>query len=327
MGKNISLTLILLPLLLAPCWAAGSASPDQATLNTFLFSAVSEPIAASASAQVVSFIDEDIGSLIDGEIQNLLVTEGQKVKKNELLIEFRCDAYILSLKRQEINLRRARLKEKIASEDFRRNKALFLEKTVSNTNFQKTIDALELASIEVMQSEVSISLAQYNESNCRVLAPFDGQVTHIYSGKGGYVTAGTSLLHLLQTDRLEVIAELSKEELEQARNSAELIFVADEISSPVLIRAVNEQQDIKTGRQRVHLTMQKSQPIVAGMVGSVQWISEQRRIPPQYLLRRQQSLGILLMKGGQMKFEPIPGAIYGLPVNIELPFNTEVVLP
>ena len=327
MHKLFLVTTFTLSILLLPGLAGSNPPSPRQSPASFLFSTISKPLIATAPAQVVSGNEEDIGSLIDGEIKTLDISKGQHVKQHQLLIEFRCDAYSLTLRQQQISLRKAQLLEKIASTELQRNQALFKENTISATTYQKAIDALELAAIERAQSEVARLLAQYKHSNCQIRAPFDGQVTTVYSGKGGYVTAGTPLLHLLQTDNLEVMAELDKEQLEQIQPSKSLDFIADEIKAPVAIRAINEKQDARTGRQQVYLTLKNAERIVSGMRGRLQWISEQRQIAAKFLLRRQQALGILLKKGDKVEFKPIPGAIYGLPAKLELALDSEVILP
>ena len=71
-----------------------------------------------------------------------------------------------------------------------------------------TIEALEAG---VKQAEQALRQAQLDVDNCTLYAPFDGEVSQLYSVAGGYARTGSRVAHVVMMDPVKVDFALSSE--------------------------------------------------------------------------------------------------------------------
>ncbi len=295
--------------------------------KTVLFSTASKPLVFSAPAHVVSLNTANIGALLDGVVDSVPVLEGQIVASGRVLVTFNCARRKLDLKQAKLNVQRAQITATAAVRAQARDAELAKRKTISATLYQSAIKAAELALIDRGLKEIIRDRALKRVENCQITAPFRGQVTKINIAKGSYVATGATVLTLLQSEALEVIAALSSEELEQAQQAKRLVFKAAEKDVVAQIRAVDRLQDRVSGLQRVHLTVETPARLVAGMQGQLQWAAEFRQLPARFLVHRNKAVGVMIVRDGKAVFHPVPGAIDGLPIRLELRPGTRIILP
>jgi HlyD family secretion protein len=110
----------------------------------------------------------DIPSRLSSTIQEMLVDEGYKVQKGQLLVKLSCEDYIEAAK--------------IATINFERNKGLHRAGTVT----KEVLDQLENAKIQ----------ADIKTGWCAIDSPLDGTVLSRYHEPGEWVDPGTRLLTL-----------------------------------------------------------------------------------------------------------------------------------
>jgi len=301
---------------------ATAANPSAA--QSVLFPDISTPLTISAPAHVVSLNTANIGALAAGVVVSVSILEGQIVDQGTELVKFNCTGRILDLKQAQLNVQRAEITERAAK---KRDAELWQRKAISETVYQASAKLFELASIDRGLKEIVRDRAKERVDNCRITAPFRGQVTRMNIGRGSYVAAGATVLQLLQIEKLEVISELSMEELEQVQRADKLVFKAGELKVAATIRAVDRVQDSATGLQIVHLTVKAEARLVAGMQGDLQWTAEFRQLPARFLAQRGGVAGVMTESSTGLVFRPVPGAIDGLPIKVELGPNVRVIAP
>jgi len=304
---------------------ATTATPG--TAQSVLFSDVSTPLTISAPAHVVSLNTANIGALAAGVVVSVSILEGQIVDQGTELVKFDCTGRILDLKQAQLNVRRAEITERAERAAQKRDAELWQRKAISETVYQASVKLFELASVDRGLKEIVRDRAKERVDNCRITAPFRGQVTLVNIGKGSYVATGATVLQLLQIEKLEVISELSMEELEQVQRADKLVFKAGELKVAATIRAVDRVQDSTTGLQIVHLTVKAEARLVAGMQGDLQWTAEFNQLPARFLAQRGGIAGVMTESSTGPVFRPVPGAIDGLPIKVELGPNVRVIAP
>ncbi len=128
---------------------------------------------------------------IDGILESIDFTEGQSVKKGDVLFRMR-DA------EQAARVREAKARAKLAEEIFRRISALAESEVSAQTEFDTASAELEVARAEVQLREVELE-------RTRVRAPFEGVVGARLVSPGERVRRSTRLVRIDAIDRLQLV--------------------------------------------------------------------------------------------------------------------------
>lgn len=131
---------------------------------------------------------------IDGIIETIEFTEGQSVKKGDVLVTLR-DA------EQAAHVREARARAKLASEIFERISALASKEVSAQAEYDRASAELEVARAEVQLREVE-------HAKTRVRAPFDGVVGARLVSPGERVRRMTKIVRIDAVDRLQLVFAL-----------------------------------------------------------------------------------------------------------------------
>lgn len=317
---------LLAVLVLAGAMAGGHAAAAQ-DLKTAQFSTIGENVRFSAPARTVSLSHAVIAPQVDSIIMNVPVLEGQSVAAGDTLVEFNCTAAQLNLTTQTLQLDRAKVLEASARKALERSNALLKDNAVSAVVHEKSQADFDLARTDRGLQQVARDQALRTVSQCKIPAPFSGQITGIRFGAGSFVAAGTTVIEMIDPAGLEVVANVTPDELEQIQAAPELTFVSGDIRVRLAVRAVIGLVDPTTRTQTVHLNTIAAQPMAAGLPGEMEWRAERRLIPAQYFVRKGPQLGLRILKGGKPVFVPIKNAVQGLPALVELAPLTKVIVP
>ncbi len=214
-------------------------STDKVSLQT-----ITETV--SASGKVQPEVEVKLSSDVSGEIVEMLVKEGDVVKKGQLLCKINPEIYISSFDRAVAGLNstkagyessKARLDQaqsqlKKAETAYQRNKKMFEEKVISASDWEIVKSAYEVAKAEVEAAEQGVSGAQYNVKSgsasvreakenlnkTDIFAPVDGTVSKISRKKGERVagtsfTDGTEILRISNLQEMEVKADVGENDI------------------------------------------------------------------------------------------------------------------
>lgn len=280
----------------------------------------------SAPATVVSLNDSSISAEVQGRALKIKAEVGDKIRKGALLVELDCRNYINNKQQAIAALRLSKTQRDFARKQFTRNQRLLQRGVLPRESFDKSESDLSTSLADLALKQTSIDSAELAISKCKIYAPFSGQVTAKNVQQGQLITPGTSLVQLLQTDKLEVEAELSPNELSTARNSPKLLFTTNSVSQTVTIRSVIQQLDSASNTLRVRLSLRSNDEIITGLNGRLKWQDGSRKVPSEYLVSRNGALGVMLAIEGKAKFHPIPSAREGQPATVSLLSNTQVII-
>ncbi len=146
-----------------------------------------------------------ISADIPGKVVHLAVKEGDRVQPGELLLQLDDTQYRSSHSqaRAANASAAARLREvesalKVAESSYQRQRALFEQRLLAqsewdqaNTNVESARAAVATAREEVARSQAALEAAADNLSKCRFVAPFDGVVSALNVEQGEIVMIGT----------------------------------------------------------------------------------------------------------------------------------------
>lgn len=280
----------------------------------------------SAPATIVSLNDSSISAEVQGRALKINAEVGDRIKKGALLVELDCRNYINTKQQALAALKLSKTQRDFARKQYTRNKRLLQRGVLPRENFDRSESDLSTSLADIELKQTTINSAELSISKCKIYAPFSGQVTAKNVQQGQLITPGTPLVQLLQTDHLEIEAELSPDELASARKSPRLQFITGNLSATVTIRNVIQQLHAASNTLRVRLTIPDNESMIAGLNGRLKWQDGSRKIPPEYLVNRNETLGIMLAVDGKAKFHPLPSAREGQPAQVSLLSNTQVII-
>ena len=289
----------------------------------------------SAPANIISLNHSTISAEITGRALKVDVEVGDIVNKDQKLASLDCRSYSLAKKQAKAALKVAKTQFNYSKKQLVRNKNLVKKGIISREVFEKA-EAGELSSLaDIELQKVSIETADLAISRCQIKAPFSGQITNRLVQKGQLVTAGTPLFKLIQSNRLEIQAKLSPSDVKKLKESPSLIFVTDnavagDTKLKATVRSIIQTIDEATRTQEVRLSLPENTNIATGLSGRLVWSNKAKRLPAEFLIRRNNQLGVMVAEEivnniGKGKFIPLANAHEGQPADIMLPKNTAVI--
>ncbi len=203
-----------------------------------------EKVSASGTVQPVTEVK--IAPEVSGEIIDLMVEEGDSVKRGVLLVKIRPDTWESQLQRAQAGLsqQRANLAQSEANhnsskaqfiraeQEFNRQEKLWNEKVISEADWQLAKQNYAIAKSDVISAEKSVEASKYiiqstgaslreaqeNFRKTSVIAPMDGIVSKLIVKKGERVVgtatmAGTEMLRIADLHVMEVRVNVNENDI------------------------------------------------------------------------------------------------------------------
>lgn len=164
---------------------------------------IDEVVIAKGEIQALG-AERPIKSKISGIIDKVLVKEGDKVKKDQILISINTDsleARSPALLQEKLNLEKSL---KLQKEIIERNKQVYIQGAISLLEVLKLEKVLLdiNSNLERKKAEIKLNLIKINNSN--IISPMDGDVFDLIPKNSGYYTnAGETLLKVVPDGELE----------------------------------------------------------------------------------------------------------------------------
>jgi HlyD family secretion protein len=172
---------------------------------------------------------------VSGEIVSLPFKEGDDVKKEDLLVRIKPDAYFPQLKQQyaaikvmesniktqEVNLKKLQLDLDRAKELYSKGLASSSDLETAQTNYDATIAQINTIHAQINQQKASLSSVQYDLSKTTINSPMSGTVTQLNNELGEKVL-GTSFNIGSQ---IMTISDLSKMECQVEVGETDVTFI------------------------------------------------------------------------------------------------------
>lgn len=203
-----------------------------------------EKVSASGTVQPVTEIK--LAPEVSGEIRELVVEEGDSVKKGDFMVKIRPDTWLSQLERAEASLNQQRANQ-ISSEaalsraeatytrskqDYERQQKLWNEKVISESEWQlaqqnfkvaendlkSSRQSLEAARFIVRSSEATVREARENVRLTSVVAPMNGIVSKLSVKKGERVVGtaqmqGTEMMRIADLNAMEVRVNVNENDI------------------------------------------------------------------------------------------------------------------
>ena len=141
------------------------------------------------SATIRGRQDIEVYPQVGGTLQKLCVTEGQKVKKGQVLFVIDQVPYRAALNTAEASLKAAEAQEATAQLNYDSRKKLYDQKVVSEIDMQTAQNTLLSAKAQVAQAKAQVVNARNSLSYTTVTSPADGVVGTLPYRQGALVSS------------------------------------------------------------------------------------------------------------------------------------------
>jgi len=200
----------------------------------------------SASGKIQPEVEVKLSPDVSGEVVELLIKEGDKVKKGDLLAKIKPDIYesnyeqmqaaLNSQKANEANAkaRLAQVKSQYinAKLTFERNETLYKQSAISQSDYDAAKTAFDVAKEEVSAAEELHKAAQFNVQSTNatvkearenlaktnIYAPVDGTISKLNIELGERVVgttqfAGTEIMRIANLNEMEVSVDVNENDI------------------------------------------------------------------------------------------------------------------
>lgn len=179
----------------------------------------------SATGKIQPEVQVKINAEVSGEIIELPVREGQRVRRGQLLVRIKPDAYQAQVERAEAALGISRANLQKAEADFRRVSELYGKKLVSDSDMDLSRAAYESAKASFNQASAALKEARETLAKTTIYSPMDGVVSQLVSEIGERVSGS----QFMQGTQIMTIADLSRMEarVDVGENDVVLVSIGD----------------------------------------------------------------------------------------------------
>jgi multidrug efflux system membrane fusion protein len=147
------------------------------------------PVELRAIGNVQAYSTVTIKSKVGGELVGVHFTEGQDVKKGDLLFTIDPRPYEAALKQAEANLQRDLAKAKSALEDARRYESLIQRQVVSPQQYEKVRSDADALEATVLADRAVLENAKIQLDYCSIRSPIDGRTGSLIVKQGNIIKA------------------------------------------------------------------------------------------------------------------------------------------
>lgn len=168
------------------------------------------------SARLKGQSDVTITPQVSGQLMQIAVSEGQQVKKGQVLFVIDSRNAQLELEAAQANLESALAAENSAKMEYESNKNLFEKKIVSRYMLDNSENSYKRAQATVAQASASVNRAKVTLGFCTITSPVTGIIGEIPVRTGDQVSPASHLTIVSGNTNMDAEFSLSESILEEA---------------------------------------------------------------------------------------------------------------
>jgi multidrug efflux system membrane fusion protein len=236
-GMKISLRilgLLLLTLFSSACSngkAKNSIAPPPVIVG--LATKKTVPVELRAIGNVQAYSTVMVKSKVGGELVRVHFTEGQDVKRGDLIFTIDPRPYDAALKEAEANLQRDLARARNAAEDARRYESLMQRKVVPTQQYEKIRSDADALEATVLADKAAVENAKIQLDYCSIRSPLDGRTGSLSVKQGNIIKADDiTLVVIHQIIPIDVSFSVPEQFLPEIRKRMASKKLQIEASSP-----------------------------------------------------------------------------------------------
>ncbi len=184
---------------------AGAPPPPEVSVAKVLVKPVSQWDEFSGRVEAVESVD--LRPRVSGYIEHVNYTEGQEVKKGDVLFTIDARSYRAELARAQADLARARAQAELGRSEAARAHKLSEIQAISTEEYEQRRSASAQAQANVAAAQAAVEAARLNLEWTQVRAPINGRAGRALVTAGNLVSAGDAasvLTTLVSLDKVHV---------------------------------------------------------------------------------------------------------------------------
>lgn len=315
----------ILTLLFCLCTGTAALADEAIPVRTLPLSQLAIYPESSAPAAVVSLNDSSIASQIEASVSTVPVRIGDQVKTGAILVQLDCQRFKLDRAQLQGEKQAIQAKLKLSEWQLQQAQTLAEQQSLPLQQVQERESQRAVLRGNLAAHNARLKLTEQKIANCVIKAPYPGVIMDRQIAVGQYATRGQSLVRLLDVSKPEVSAQVPSRDARALSLASKLTFEHDGQRYPLKLRTLLPVIHTKTATQEVRLDFVDRYD-VPGAAGRLLWRDKIMHLPVQYLVKRNQQLGVFINQAGIAHFHPLPNAQNGRPVAINLPFDTSIVV-
>jgi RND family efflux transporter MFP subunit len=154
-----------------------------------------------------------IAPRVSGPVIHVAVHDNQEVKKGELLFEIDPADFQAQVNLSTGQVLNAEANLTLQQQNLQRQTVLYRTRVNALEDFQNAQDSFAAAQAQLVAAKANLELARLNLSYTKVVATVDGYVTNMNTSDGTYVTAGSQLMALVDTNSYWIAAYFKETQL------------------------------------------------------------------------------------------------------------------
>ena len=286
-------------------------------------------VSRSVPAEVLSLRESTISSELTTTIVELPLLVGDRVTTGDMISRLDCTDNELGLQQSRADLGVLSANQLWARQQLDRLERLKRSNNASEDEINQKQSELNAVNAQIKSQNSAIGIAQRQVDKCQVRAPFSGVVTDIHSQVGSFVTSGSPIVSIIDTNNIELSARVSASEFDQAIQSDQLLFLYQQQTFPVSVRTTLGLIDPTSQTRLMRLNFTEKQPL-PGSNGRLQWMLPGNILPASMIVSRDEESGIFIVDQDpdskpSARFIALPGVKQGQPARVDLDLDTLVI--
>ncbi len=279
----------------------------------------------SVPATTQSINDSRISAETSGRILEMPVLVGDRVEKGQTIARLDCRNNLARLTQVKAALASAKAQNTLAQRQIKRTQSLRESKNISEELFNQREANLDTSKADELAQKARMEEAELEVQRCSVLAPFTGIVMQRIKAEGEWVTPGQPVIHLLDSERLEVSAQVQVDMAATLDHAAGFTLKTNDGDFPLKLRRLLPVV-AERGRNREVRFEFSAKTALPGSTGRLVWQASAPHLPANIPVRRADKLGVFLVDAGKAVFHPLPQALEGQPAPVDIPLQDRIVI-
>lgn len=156
------------------------------------------------NGEVKALRNSKIAFRVGGFLSEVLVKEGDKVKKGQVLAKLDDRDYNLQLALAKAKRKQAMIERNSSEKEFQREKQLKKENVSTDTLFDKVKALYDQASVNLELADIQLAIAKTAKEDTLLKAPYDCVVARTFKDEGENVPSGNEVFEVYDTAEPEI---------------------------------------------------------------------------------------------------------------------------
>ncbi len=310
-------TLLALPL-------AGQAELEPAQVKVESVESLVFHPERQVAASVVALNESKLAAQVAAPIRRIHVRVGEEVAAGAKLISLDGRDFKLALAQAEAAVEANQARIRLARFQLEQVKALSGEALASEEALRQRQAELAAYEADDKRLRAAVDLARRNLEKCTVRAPYHAVVKARLAAEGEWAAPGTPLLELVESERLEVQAQLQPQDVAALEQGRELAFVSQGRRYPLELLRISPAYDSRQRSREARFAFTAARDL-PGAAGELVWRDGRGFLPAKLLSRRGGQMGVFTLRGSTARFVSIPSASEGRPALNPLAVGSRVI--